>query len=229
MALIACDHITLSYDGKPVVEGLSLSVEPGDFLGIVGENGTGKSTLLKGMAGLVSPIKGKILYGDGLTQNQIGYLPQRLEVQRIFPATVWEVVTSGCRNGQPWLGRKAKAQACRNMELVSIAELQKESFMELSGGQQQRVLMARALCAADRLLMLDEPSAGLDPLVTRDLYQMIYERHAKHGLTVVMVSHDIPAALQYARHILHLSHTDNFHGSPEEYAASPLGKSFAKG
>ena len=229
MSLITCENVSLSYDGKPVVEGLNLAVEPGDFLSIVGENGTGKTTLLRGMVRLVLPSSGKIFYGEGLTRSQIGYLPQRMEAQRAFPATVWEVVVSGCRSDRLWLGKKAKARALWSMEFMSIVELRKESFTELSGGQQQRALLARALCAAERLLMLDEPFAGLDPLISRNLYQKINEQHDKQGLAVVMISHDIPAALQCARHILHLSHTDSFYGSPEEYAVSPLGKSFGNG
>ena len=229
MALLHCGNLTLSYEGKPAVENLNLKVEAGDYLCIVGENGSGKSTLVKGLLGLLSPGAGSVVFGDGLHQNEIGYLPQHTQVKRDFPASVWEVVTSGCRSAAPILSKKHKEAAARAMELLSVTEWKRKSFSELSGGQQQRVLLTRALLATSKLLLLDEPTAGLDPLITRELYQTIRRLHQEQGFTVIMVSHDIAAAIENASHILHLAHHAMFYGTVAEYRASPLGKSFTIG
>lgn len=228
MSLIACENVTFSYEGKPVLEDLTLPVEKGDFLCVVGENGSGKSTLVKGLLGLLLPAKGRIVLGEGTKRSQIGYLPQQTETQRDFPASVREVVSAGARGSGPFLGKKQKALVERNMQRLSVLELQKRSFTELSGGQRQRVLLARALCAAEELLLLDEPTAGLDPLVTKELYRVVDQLH-REGMTVVMITHDIPAALQHARHILHLSHKENFYGTTAQYEASPLCDTFVGG
>ncbi|MEG2317057.1 MAG: ATP-binding cassette domain-containing protein, partial [Clostridia bacterium] len=162
MPLISCEQTTFAYEGHAVVDGLTLTVRRGDYLCIVGENGSGKSTLVKGLLGLMTPVKGHVVYGDGLQRNEIGYLPQRSETQKDFPASVWEVVTSGCRGFAPWLNAAQRRTAQANMGLMGIEALCKRSFMELSGGQQQRVALARALCATKTMLLLDEPVAGLD-------------------------------------------------------------------
>ena len=229
MALLTCKNLSFSYEGKPVVEGLDLTVNAGDYLCIVGENGSGKSTLVKGLLGLILPSAGSVSFGDGLQKNEMGYLPQRMEAQRDFPASVWEVVTSGCRSILPFLSQKEKEKALNTLKLLSIEDLKNNSFSELSGGQQQRVLLARALLVTRKLLLLDEPTAGLDPLVTRELYDTIEKLHKEEGLTVIMVSHDVEAAVEYADYILHLSHSSAFYGTAAEYAGSSLGKRFAKG
>lgn len=228
MSLIACDNVSFSYEGKPVLENLNLQVEAGDFLCVVGENGSGKTTLVKGLLGLLPPAKGRIALGDGVKRSQIGYLPQQSESQRDFPASVWEVVSAGSRSRGPLLTKQQKDRVRRNMERMNVLDLKSRSFTELSGGQRQRVLLARALCAADQLLLLDEPTAGLDPLVTVELYRMVAGLH-RQGMTIIMITHDIPAALQHARHILHLSTAENFYGTTAQYASSPLGKLFAGG
>lgn len=229
MALITCENACFAYEGRHVIQDLNLHIERGEYLCVIGENGSGKSTLVKGLLGLISPVRGKVSYGDGLTRSEIGYLPQRTEVQNDFPASVWEVVTSGCRGRSLFLNADMRWNAQQNIDLLGIGSIQSRSFMELSGGQQQRALLARALCATRSLLLLDEPVAGLDPLVTREMYDVISVLHAKHQLTIVMISHDIGAALQYADRILHMSQDGLFLGTPDEYRRSELGRAFAGG
>lgn len=229
MALIACDNVSFAYEGHVVVRELSLQIRQGEYLCIVGENGSGKSTLVKGLLGLLSPVHGKITYGEGLTFSKIGYLPQRTDAQKDFPASVWEVAASGCRSARPFLNKAEQEKVREQLRMMGVEDVRRASFATLSGGQQQRVLLARALCATESMLLLDEPVAGLDPLVTKEMYQVIDMLHQKRGLTVVMISHDIAAALRYADHILHLSHDQSFFGTTEEYRLSPLGLRFAGG
>ncbi len=232
MSLIVCKNASLGYEGKPYVTGLDFGVERGDYLCIVGENGSGKSTLIKGLLGLKKPLTGEILFGDGLKQNEIGYLPQQTLVQKDFPASVYEVVLSGCLNRKdsfPFYSRADKARALANMERLEIADIAKACYRELSGGQQQRVLLARALCATKKLLLLDEPASGLDPIATAELYKIIDDLSVNDGITVIMVSHDICAVSNSAGKVLHLNHKPLFFGTREEYFASPLGKSFIGG
>lgn len=229
MALITCEKACFAYEGRMVVKDLDLSVNRGEYLCIIGENGSGKSTLIKGLLGLIPPARGTVRYGDGLRRSEIGYLPQRTEVQNDFPASVWEVVSSGCRGSSPFLTRAMRNTAREQMELLGIYDIRSSSFMELSGGQQQRALLARALCATQSLLLLDEPVAGLDPLVTREMYEIIQMLHRKRGLTIVMISHDIPAALTYGGRILHMAHGATFLGTPQEYLQSEQGRIFTGG
>lgn len=231
MPLITCENLTLGYDGRQIVQNLSFSVGKGDYLCIVGENGSGKSTLMRTLLGLQPPMSGKILPGDGLKQDQIGYLPQQTPVQRDFPASVREVVLSGFEGRcgwRPYYTKEEKARALANIRSMGLETLASRCYRELSGGQQQRVLLARALCATDTLLLLDEPVAGLDPMVTAELYALIEKLNREDGITVVMVSHDVAAALRYASHILHISDTV-FFGTREEYRNSEVGRVFAKG
>lgn len=229
MALINCQKACFAYEGRMVIQDLDLSIERGEYLCVIGENGSGKSTLIKGLLGLIAPVRGLVCYGDGLRRSEVGYLPQRTDVQNDFPASVWEVVTSGCRGHLPFLTADMRRQAMENIELLGISHIKNRSFMELSGGQQQRALLARALCATRSLLLLDEPVAGLDPLVTREMYEVIDMLHRERGLTVVMISHDIAASLHYADRILHMSHGVTFLGTPEEYRLSSEGRIFAGG
>lgn len=227
MSLITCEKATFAYEGVPVVKDLDLQIEKGQYLCIVGENGSGKSTLVKGLLGLLKPVSGKVTFGDGLRQTEIGYLPQRVELQPDFPASVWEVAASGCHG--LWMNGKRRQLVEDNLHLMGMDHLAKRSFARLSGGQQQRVLLARALCATRSLLLLDEPVAGLDPVVTREMYDVIRMLHEERGLTVVMISHDIQAATQEADRILHLTATGSFYGTPFEYRHSPLGVAFFGG
>lgn len=229
MALIDCKNVTMSYDGKAVLSNLSFSINAGDYLCIVGENGSGKSTLVKGLLGLINPSKGSFEFSEGLKQREIGYLPQRSGIQKDFPASVYEVVLSGRLNSRglhPFYSKKDKLCAMDNIEKLAIKEIYKKSFMELSGGQQQRVLLARALCATKKLLLLDEPVTGLDPIVCSDMYKIIHRLNKEDGITIVMVSHDIVAAADNANHILHLSESESFFGKTETYMHSELGSKF---
>ncbi len=231
MACITVDNASFSYDGRSVARDITFSVSSGDYLCVVGENGSGKSTLLKGLLGLKKPSVGSILYADGLVRREIGYLPQQSAIQRDFPASVREVVLSGCLNGKifrPYYRRIDKEKAYDNMNKLGIAHLAEKCFRSLSGGQQQRVLLARALCATEKLLLLDEPTAGLDPHATAELYQLVSKIN-DDGITVIMVSHDMSAAITYAKHILHLNHQVLFYGSKEDYLASSVGKLYMQG
>lgn len=231
MAMIACENISLSYDGTVVLSDLSFSVNPGDYLCIVGENGSGKSTLVKALLGLKPLVEGEILFGEGLRQREIGYLPQQTGAQKDFPASVWEVVCSGSINNggmTPFYSFAQKQAAEKNLKRLGLWDLKRRCYRELSGGQQQRVLLARALCATQKLLLLDEPVAGLDPLVTQEMYQLIQKLN-QSGITIVMVSHDIQSAVQYASHILHLHNTPLFFGKTADYLTSAAGKRFLGG
>lgn len=229
MALITCENACFAYEGREVIHHLSFAVDAGDYLCVVGENGSGKSTLMKGMLGLLAPSHGRMVYDASLKRTEIGYLPQHCNAQPDFPATVREVVYSGFSDMLPWKQKKNRPRAQQVMELLSIEQLQRQSFMELSGGQQQRVLLARALCAAHRLLLLDEPVAGLDPLITREMYDVINELNRKQGLTVIMISHDVQAALQHANKILHLAQGKSFFGNVAQYRASAFSSGFLGG
>ncbi|MBQ6431167.1 MAG: ABC transporter ATP-binding protein [Oscillospiraceae bacterium] len=225
--LLACKELSLGYDGHEIVHGLNFEIHSGDYLCIVGENGSGKSTLMKTILGLQSPVSGTVVTGDGLRQNEIGYLPQQTLVQRDFPASVWEIVLSGCQNRmglRPFYGQKEKRLAKEAVEKLGLSPLTKRCYRELSGGQQQRVLLARALCATQKLLLLDEPVAGLDPKVTAEMYDMISNLH-RDGVTIIMISHDIDAALRYATHILHVGKTV-YYGTRDDYLQSEAGKIF---
>ena len=227
MALITCRELCLGYDGQEILHNLNFSVEQGDYLCIVGENGSGKSTLMRTLLGLQQPISGSIELHDGLTHRQIGYLPQQTIVQRDFPATVREIVLSGFQGHmglRPWYSREEKDEAHRQMERMNIVPLEKRCYRELSGGQQQRVLLARALCATERVLLLDEPVSGLDPQVTAEMYALIRQLN-REGVTIIMISHDIHAALQFASRILHIG-DEIFFGAPQDYRTSSAAKGF---
>ena len=226
MPLLSFENIAIGYDNNPIVENLSFAIEKGDYLTILGENGAGKSTLLKTMLGLIKPLSGKTVFDAEVKKTDIGYLPQQTVVQRDFPASVWEIVISGClaKNGlKPFYSKKDKETAEANIKKLGLEELKKRCYRELSGGQQQRVLLARALCASDKILVLDEPVTGLDPKVTVQLYDLIDSLN-KEGVTIVMISHDLQA-LKHANKVLHLGH-QTFFGNKEEYLNSQEYKTF---
>ena len=228
MAQITCKNLTLGYENRAIQENLNFSINAGDYLCIVGENGSGKSTLMKTLLHLQPPISGTIELGDGLHKNEIGYLPQQTLVQRDFPASVKEIVLSGCQGRcgwRPFYNKEDKEIARKAMEKMMIQDLQDRCYRELSGGQQQRVLLARALCAAKKILLLDEPVSGLDPKVTAEMYQLIEDLNKKDEITIIMISHDIEAAVRYATHILHIGE-HCFFGNKKQYLESSLGKHF---
>ena len=227
--LIDCRDVSLGYEGKAISSHLSFSLCSGDYLCVVGENGSGKSTLLKAMLGLLKPMEGQIARDKSLRAGAIGYLPQQTRAQRDFPATVYEVVLSGCLNqkGMHFFYSPAqKSAVLMNMGKLGVLELKNRCYRELSGGQQQRVLLARALCAAGELLILDEPVTGLDPAAAHDMYHTLAYLNRTEGLAVVMVTHDLPNALKYATHVLHAGHKDWFFGTTAAYLASPYGEKF---
>lgn len=232
MALIKCENVSIGYEGQTVVKDLDFQIDPGDYLCIVGENGSGKSTLVRSLLGLKNVEKGQIIYGDGLKQTEIGYLPQQTDVQKDFPASVYKVVRSGRLNSRgfhPFYTAADRKAAVEKMDLLGIRDLARQCFRDLSGGQKQRVLLARALCATKSLLLLDEPVTGLDPIVTGEFYQLIRRINRESGIAVVMVSHDIESAVKDASHILHLQETALFFGTTEEYKRSPVGRRFLGG
>ena len=227
MALIAVRDLSLGFNSHIIAEGLNFSVNKGDYLCIVGENGSGKTTLMKTLLHLQEPVSGQILTGDGLKKNEIGYLPQQTMVQRDFPASVKEIVLSGCQGRcglRPFYNAEEKKLAETNMERMGILDLKDRCYRDLSGGQQQRVLLARALCATRKVLLLDEPVSGLDPKVTTEMYELIKDLN-RDGITIIMISHDIAAAVQYSSHILHIGDVI-FYGTKEEYLKSDAGKHF---
>ncbi len=227
--LLSCRDVSLGYEGQSVLTHLNLSIRAGDYLCVVGDNGSGKSTLLRGLLGLLPPQSGEIWRAPELRRGAIGYLPQQTRAQRDFPATVSEVVLSGCLNQRGtrfFYSAAQKSAALMNMGKLGILELKDESYRKLSGGQQQRVLLARALCAAGRLLILDEPITGLDPAAAQDLYKTLAYLNEKEDMAVVMVTHDLRAALRQARTVLHIGRSSLFYGSTEEYLSSPQGRRF---
>lgn len=228
MALIAAKDLSVGYESHAVAGGITFEVNEGDYLCIVGENGAGKTTLMKTLLGLQDPVGGELAFSDGLSGSGIGYLPQQTVVQKDFPASVGEVVLSGCqgRKGlRPFYSREDKSLADMNLRKLGAEHLKNKCYRELSGGQQQRVLLARALCAADRIILLDEPAAGLDPATTADMYTAISDLN-KEGMTVIMISHDMDAAVRFVGHILMVA-DDIFFGTTEEFLRSEQGMRFA--
>lgn len=232
MSLIVCENVSMGYEGKVILDEVNFEVNQGDYLCIVGENGSGKSTLMKGLLKLKLPVSGTITMGDGLTATEIGYLPQKSDIQRNFPASVYEVVLSGRINQlkwRPFFNKQDKKIVAEKMKMMGIENLKNHSFQELSGGQQQRVLLARALCATQKILLLDEPIAGLDPVVTGEMYRLIKEINEEYGITVIMISHDIQSSVKDASHILHLRNKQLYFGKIEDYLNSHLGKEYIGG
>jgi zinc transport system ATP-binding protein len=225
--VVCCQDACFGYDGHIVVRELNFTVHKGDYLCIVGENGSGKSTLVKGILRLISPMRGSIVFGAEFGKNGVGYLSQQTAAKKDFPAGVYEIVVSGNAGTmglRPFYSRKEKQAAEENMRRLGINGLRERCFRELSGGQQRRVLLARALCASRNLLVLDEPAAGLDPLVTSDVYALLKNINQEMGVTIIMVSHDIEAAAKYAHSILHVKNKQCFFGSAEEYPQSDAGR-----
>ena len=244
--LITCQNVSLGYEGQAVVRDLSFSVEGGDYLWVVGENGSGKTTLIKGILRLLNPIKGNIVYCEELAKGRIGYLSQQIVFKKDFPAGVYEIILSGNLGAmglRPFYNAGEKNRADQAMERLGITSLKKKCYRELSGGQQRRVLLARALCAAQAepkssaedgnlnktsqlLLVLDEPAAGLDPLVTTEVYELLKDLNRNTGVTIIMVSHDTRAAEQYANRILHMENGQGFFFETADYLRSDKGRRF---
>ncbi len=230
MKVLELNNVTINHDGKAAVQGVSFDLNNGDFLAIVGENGSGKSTLINGILGLVDIASGTISFCNGIKQRGVGYLPQQTQTQKDFPARVDEVVISGCLASlgfNPFYSKHEKNLADYNMKRLGITELKKHAYRDLSGGQQQRVLLARALCATKSILILDEPAAGLDPVISTEFYALLNKLNREEGITIIMVSHDIKAAEENASKVLHMGTEAFFYGSTAEYMDSEIGKRFA--
>lgn len=225
MSYMIARNLSVGYEGQEVLANINFEVNKGEYLCIVGENGSGKSTLMRTILGLQPAISGEVMFMDGLKKNEVGYLPQQTMIQRDFPASVEEIVRSGFQGQMGWrpfYSKEQKQKALENMERMHIVNLAKRCYRELSGGQQQRVLLARALCASQQVLLLDEPVSGLDPNVTADMYDLIASLN-RQGITIIMISHDIGATIRYATHILHVDNRHTFFGTKEEYLKSPEG------
>lgn len=229
MVQLRCKNLSIGYDKKAILSNLSFEINKGDYLCIVGENGSGKSTLIKTILGLIPAIKGKINLSKSLTQKDIGYLPQQTVVQRDFPATCMEIVMSGFQSNckfRPFYKKEEKKKALQILEKLGISELKNKCYRELSGGQQQRVLLSRALCGTQKMLLLDEPVASLDPLASKELYEVIKNLN-NEGITIIMISHDILSSINYASHILFIG-KNPFFGTKQEFVSSDIGKKFIK-
>ena len=227
MEIISVKNLCVGYEGKKVISKLSFDIDNGEYLCIVGENGAGKSTLLKSLVGLIKPILGNITFNKSIEKSDIGYIPQQNTIQKDFPASVWEVVLSGCvshTGNRFFYDKNEKDCARKNINLLGLDEVIKKSYRDLSGGQQQRVLLARALCATREVLFLDEPASGLDHKVTGEMYNILDDLNKK-GVTIIMISHDVGTVIKHAKKILHIG-KKYFYGSVEEYTNSYIGKKF---
>lgn len=232
MLQISCKKVSVSYENRIAVDNVSFDVFSGDYIAIVGENGSGKSTLIKALLGLVKPLSGDISLENGIKQTEIGYLPQQTIIQRDFPASVFEVVLSGCLNSKgikPFYSKKDKARALESLKRLNIEELRHKSYRDLSGGQQQRVLLARALCAADKILIMDEPVTGLDPVITAEFYDLAGKLNREDNITIIMVSHDVKSALEHSDKILHMGIKALFFGNTADYRSSSICRDFVGG
>ena len=219
MAQITCRDLSIGYGGRAIRDHINFSLHKGDYLCVIGENGSGKSTLMKTLLHLLPPVSGSVLLGDGLGINAIGYLPQQTVIQKDFPASVREIVLSGCQNHcgiRPFYNKEEKRLSEEMMDKLQITHFRNRYYRELSGGQQQRVLLARALCATKKILLLDEPVSGLDPKVTEEMYRLIEQLNHVDQITIIMISHDIREAVKYASHVMYLGE-DIFYGTKQEY------------
>lgn len=218
--MIKVKNLTLGYEGKEVVKNVTFDVDQGDYICVIGDNGSGKSTLMKALLSLIKPISGNIEF-LGVKKNEIGYLPQQTGAREDFPALVKEVVSSGCLNRGKFsffMNKEKKRIISENMDKLQISALKNESFSELSGGQKQRVLLARALCATQKLLIIDEPVAGLDPKVTDEMYEAVKKLNDE-GITIIMVTHDVTRALRFSNKVVHISYEDSTCLPTDEYLA----------
>ena len=206
MALIEIKNASMGYEGKIVLSDINLKINEGDYVCIVGENGSGKTTLMKCLLGLLSVQSGSITYGDGLKQCEIGYLPQQTVLQKDFPASVSEVVLSGCLNKKHTLfySKEQKETAAKNMELTGIYPLRKKCFRELSGGQRQAVALIMATMKPIDFLILDEHTAALDPKTADIIMELTDKVVREKNLTAMMVTHNLRYAAEYGDRLIML-------------------------
>lgn len=219
MSLIKLENLTLGYENHPVLTDINLEIESGDFICVVGHNGSGKSTLIKGILGLIKPMCGRVVY-DNLEKKFIGYMPQETKVDASFPASVMEIVASGTLNKLGFASfytKKEKEEALKCLKILGIENLKDKNFPDLSGGQRQKVLLARSLAATSKLLILDEPSNNLDKESKEELYKTIVDLNKVHGITIIMITHDLDHDNLIGNKILSLRENDIFFGSTEEF------------
>ena len=229
MAQLICKDLKVGFDSRPIADNINFSVNKGDYLCILGENGSGKTTLIKTILDLIPKLQGTIEFGKGVTKNKIGYLPQQTAVQKDFPASVLEIVLSGLLSRKklnPFFTKSDKAAADMALEKLNILSLKNKSYRELSGGQQQRVLLSRAIVAANKMLILDEPAAALDPKAANELYELLHQLNRNENITIIMISHNIESAVKYANKILHIGNTQLFFGDIHSYMHSEAGQVF---
>lgn len=227
--MIKLENLTIGYDNQIILKDVNLSINEGEYVCILGANGSGKSTLLKTVLGLIKPLTGKIIIDK---KTSIGYVPQAKMLQQDFPATVNEIVMSGCLKKMKWrpfYTKKERDLANKNMKLLQISSLKNKSFSELSGGQQQRALIARALCATNKVLFLDEPFTALDGYGALKLYGILKKLNRDEHVTIVVISHDVDTILRYANHVIHVDETIVFDGTKEDYLESSFMKEYKGG
>ncbi len=222
MVQLELKDLCIGYNFKPVQKAINCKIEYGDFVCVIGTNGVGKTTLIKTILGLVNPISGKIVYEKRTKLSSIGYLQQSINIESDFPASVYEVVLSGCLSmikKRPFYGKKEREIVKKNLELLDIDNLKNKSFKELSGGQQQRVLIARAMCAANKMIILDEPFVGLDTYMVKQLKDTIHRINKELGITIVMVTHHLDLSIEDVTKVLKLSANGMYFGGVKEYQA----------
>ncbi len=232
MSLISTSNLTLAYDGAEVVKNLNIHIDNGDYVCIVGENGSGKSTLAKAIVGLITPVSGKIDFDSSISTKNIGYMPQQTNVHNDFPASVYEIVMSGFLgklNILPFYQKKHKQKADTILKTLGIYQFKKCCYNKLSGGQKQRVLLARALCATDSVLVLDEPASSLDPIITSEFYDILNKLNKQNKITIIMISHDTSIIKKYATKVIHLSDNKYIFDTSDNYIASEFGKNYIGG
>lgn len=218
MNIIEVKNLSAFYENRKVFENVEFSVTEGDYLCIIGENGSGKTTLMKILLGFDIKHSGNIKF-NGFSKREIGWLPQKTQHQKDFPASAYEVIMSGFAGGGFFglkYSKSKKDKARHNMKLLDIENIAEKSFSELSGGQQQKVLLCRALCAAKKVLLLDEPVTSLDESAAEEMYALIKKLN-EQGIGIVMITHDITRALNDAKNVLCLSENTFFYGSVRDF------------
>lgn len=219
MNIININNLSLGYNNIPVIQNLNVKINDGDFVCIVGSNGVGKSTLIKGILGLLKPISGSIELNN-IKKNFIGYMPQETKVDSNFPASVYEIVLSGTLNKvglKPSYSKELKKIADDNLKLLDIYSLKDKCFNELSGGQRQRVLLARSLCSTSKILILDEPSNNLDYNSKKNLYKILQYLNEEKTMTIIMVTHDLDHNNLIGNKILSLQKGNYFYGNTNDF------------
>ena len=226
MKILECKKLNIGYNERSICKDISFEVESGQYICVIGENGSGKTTLLKTILGLNKPISGKVVFDKKFDKSNLGYLPQQTDMQKDFPATVLEVVMSGFINKmkfRPFYNKREKEKAQEILKYLNITDLQKRSYKDLSGGQQQKVLLARALCSTNELLILDEPTNGLDARSIKSFYELLADLNSQ-GMTIIMISHNLDKVINYASHIVYLKGTPEFIGTKEDFLQTEYAK-----